>query len=167
MIGVLTLLFNIAFIVTACSYKPAEHENVEYIKEEFTFKFKNASDETCYVEIKGRSYIDDIYKGGNAAEANIDFPTVLRTEISAGTERSITVKDVVVSAKNKLKTYKYEPRFTINVSKSTSSTETILDGDKSFTSSSKEQYTKGTFIITKERNYSFYNSYKFKIEFKN
>ena len=158
MIGVLTLLFNIAFIVTACSYKPAEHENVEYIKEDFTFKFKNESGVRCYIEISG-----DALVGGKT----VSFSSVLKTEVPVAEEKSITVKDVVVSAKNKLETYKYEPTFYIRVSKSTSSTEVISDGNKSFTSSSKEQYTKGTFIITKERNYSFGNSYKFEIEFKN
>ena len=178
MIEALLVLLSVILIVTACPNRRSSGNNepnkpdygkTEYTKEEFTFKFKNESDATCYVEIKGNSsnssigsihYTEDV-------KAKIDFPTVLRTEISAGTERSITVKDVVVSAKNKLKTYKYEPRFTINVSKSTSNTDVILNGDKSFTSSSKEQYTKGTFIITKERDHGFYNSYKFEIEFKN
>ena len=167
MIEALLVFLSVILIVTACPRK-RDYGQAEYTKEEFTFKFKNASDTTCYVEIKGKSYIDHYsYNGWNLPEANIDFPTVLRTEIGAGKERSITVKDVVVSAKNKLKTYKYEPIFDIRVSKSTSSTEFISSGDKSFISHSKEQYTKGTFIITKERNYSSYNSYKFEIEFKN
>lgn len=154
MIGVLTLLFNIAFIVTACSYKPAEHENVEYIKEDFTFKFKNESGVRCYIEISG-----DVLVGGKT----VSFSSVLKTEVPVAEEKSITVKGVVVGGKSKLNTYDSQPRFSI---KAFGDDSRYTVGYKYFVSESKNQYTKGTFIITKKRNYSSY-TYKFEIEFKN
>ena len=141
MIGVLTLLFNIAFIVTACSHQPYEPEKVEYIKEDFTFKFKNESGVRCYIEISG-----DALVGGKT----VSFSSVLKTEVPVAEEKSITVKGVVVGGKSKLNTYDSQPRFSI---KAFSDDSRYQHGSKFFVSNSKDQYTKGTFHIKLESNY--------------
>ncbi|MGF7109634.1 hypothetical protein [Treponema pedis] len=153
--GVLVLVSAVLF--TGC---PDKYEEATYTKENITLKFKNETRESCYVEIKGES--KDV-KGGiisssitEGFKSEIDFPTVLKTEVPKG-EKSITVKDVVTSGKTSKKTKDYYPVFRIAVTDSNGTS-----GYKTFYSDSKDQYTGGTFKIKKEPGKNY-----FTIEFSN
>ena len=90
-------------------------------------------------------------------KSSFDFPAVLKTEIPVGGEKTITVKDVVVSGKTSKQTYLYNPRFGIHVIPESS---TYTDKWESFVSESKTQYTGGTFHIKLQGT-------TFKIDFEN
>ena len=88
-IGMLVVLVGTLFMMTGCGNKP-----FNYLKENVVLKFKNKTGKTCYVEISG-------YSDGLNLDGKQKFPSVLKTEIPAdGTEKTITVKDVTVIAKN-------------------------------------------------------------------
>ena len=149
MIGMLVVLINALFMITGCPYKPLGEP--QYTKENFVLKFKNESGKKCYVEISGRSYsTETVIANGENWKSSFDFPTVLKTEIpSDGTEKSITVKDVVVSGKSPNLSYFYDPRFTITVI----SDSYMYRGEiEDFVSKSKTQYTEGTFHIQLDGN---------------
>ncbi|WP_024470299.1 hypothetical protein [Treponema pedis] len=151
--GVLVLVSAVLF--TGC---PDKYEEATYTKENITLKFKNTTDKTCYVEIKGKS---KNVKGVATSistegfESTIDFPAVLKTEVPKSEEKSITVKDVVTSGKTSKKTKDYYPVFEITVTDSNGT-----GGYDVFYSDSKDQYTGGTFYIKK-------NVFGFTIEFSN
>ncbi|AGT44002.1 hypothetical protein [Treponema pedis] len=153
--GVLVLVSAVFF--TGC---PDKYEEATYTKENITLKFKNATDKTCYVEIKGKS---KNVKGVAASistegfESEIDFPAVLKTEVPNNQEKKITVKDVVTSGKTSKKTKDYYPVFEIKVT-----SDDGTGGYDVFYSDSKDQYTGGTFKIEKKNG----NNY-FTIEFSN
>ena len=142
MIGALAVMVGAVLMLTGCPDNPSEKP--EYTKDEFTLKFKNESGQKCYIEIKGRSYAAGGIIGLQGWENSFDFPTVLKTEIPVGGEKTITVKDVVVSGKTSKLTYFYNPRFDILVIP-----ESYAYTGKwvSFDSESKIQYTGGTFHI--------------------
>ena len=104
MIGALAVMVGAVLMLTGCPDNPSEEP--EYTKDEFTLKFKNESGQKCYIEISG----DSKPPFGTAVTPvdnwsySIDFPTVLKTAIPAGNEKTITVKDVVVSGKTSKET---------------------------------------------------------------
>ncbi|QOW62256.1 hypothetical protein [Treponema pedis] len=144
MIGALVLIISAVFMITGCPDQPIE--KVEYSKENFVLKFKNESGQKCYIEIKGYSRYPGGIIGGDWT-SSFDFPTVLKTEIPIGVEKSITVKDVVVSGKTSKLSYSYNPRFDIHVIPDSSM---YSDKWKTFVSESKTQYTEGIFHIKLE-----------------
>ena len=155
MIGALAIMVSAVLMLTGCYDNPSEKP--EYTKDEFTLKFKNESGQKCYIEIKGYSSTAGgplCYQGW---KDHFDFPTVLKTEIPVGGEKTITVKDVVVSAKTSKLTYLYNTRFDISVIPESSA---YTRGWASFYSESKIQYTGGTFHIKLEGS-------KFKLDYIN
>ncbi|QHX42524.1 hypothetical protein GWP43_02630 [Treponema vincentii] len=142
MIGALAVMVGAVLMLTGCPDNPSEKP--EYTKDEFTLKFKNESGQKCYIEIKGRSYAAGGIIGLQGWENSFDFPTVLKTEIPVGGEKTITVKDVVVSGKTSKLTYFYNPRFDILVIPESYA---YTGKSVSFDSESKIQYTGGTFHI--------------------
>ncbi|WP_024468139.1 hypothetical protein [Treponema pedis] len=141
--GVLVLVSAVLF--TGC---PDKYEEATYTKENITLKFKNATGNSCYVEITGKS---KVVKGATISagttkgfESEIDFPAVLKTEVPQNAEKSITVKDVVTSGKTSKKTKDYYPKFQITVTDNHGTS-----GYNVFYSDSKDQYTGGTFYIKK------------------
>ena len=147
-IGMLIVLLSI--IITACNGGVPEREKPEYTKQDITLKFKNESGVKCYVEISGDSSTGTVVH--YPWVGSIDFPTVLKTEILVAQEKSITVKDVVVSGKSHLNTCTYAPRF--NIKAFTDDSE-YRDGHRRIVSSSKDQYTRGTFHIKLKNNNTF------------
>jgi len=139
MIGMLVVLFSV--ILTACSSN--EPKKPEYTKENITLKFKNESGIKCYIEISGNSSPSSVLPF-SGWENIINFPTVLKTEIPDGMEKSITVKDVVVSGKTSSMTVTYQPHLGI---KAFCDDSKYKDGFKRFVADSKDQYTGGTFRI--------------------
>ena len=147
MIGILVVLLSVIF--TACNDGVAEREKPEYTKEDITLKFKNESGVKCYVEISGESCTFTI---GQTWISSFNFPTVLKTEIPVGQEKSITVKDVVVSGKSHLNTVTYQQRVNI---KAFSDDSKYKDGYKYLDSELKGQYTGGAFHIKLKDNNTF------------
>ena len=139
MIGMLVLLLSI--IITACDDGVPKREEPEYTEEDITLKFKNESGVKCYVEISGDSYTGTVHYPW---ADTIGFPTVLKTEIPVAQEKSITVKDVVVSGKTSSMTVTYQPHLGI---KAFCDDSKYKDGFKRFVADSKDQYTGGTFRI--------------------
>ena len=158
MIGALAIMVSAVLMLTGC-YDNYDNppEKPEYTKDEITLKFKNESGQKCYIEIKGysRAAASVIYFSG--WESFFDFPTVLKTEIPVGGEKTITVKDVVVSIKTSKLTYLCSTRFDISVIPESSA---YTSGWASFYSESKIQYTRGTFHIKLEGS-------KFKLDYIN
>lgn len=155
LIGILGVLIGTLFMMTGCEREPPEAP--KYTKENFVLKFKNESGKKCYIEIRAKSRP----AGGVIASAGWEnyfyFPTVLKTEIPVGGEKSITVKDVVVSGKTSYTTHLYNPIFDIHVIPE----ESMYDDNwETFSSESKDQYTGGTFRIKLQGN-------TFKIDFAN
>ena len=140
MIGILVVLLSVIF--TACNDGVAEREKPEYTKEDITLKFKNESGVKCYVEISGESRTFTI---DQTWISSFNFPTVLKTEIPVGQEKSITVKNVVVSGKSHLNTVTYQQRVEI---KAFSDDSKYRSGFKYLNSKLKDgEYTTGTFHI--------------------
>ena len=142
MIGALAVMVGAVLMLTGCPDNPSEEP--EYTKDEFTLKFKNESGQKCYIKIKGRSYAAGGFIVSQGWKDSFDFPTVLKTEIPVGGEKTITVKDVVVSGKTSKLTYLYNPRFDILVIPESYA---YTGKSVSFGSESKIQYTGGTFHI--------------------
>ena len=135
-IGMLVVLVGTLFMMTGCGNKP-----FNYLKENVVLKFKNKTGKTCYVEISG--YFDGLNSDGEQK-----FPSVLKTEIPAdGTEKTITVKDVTVIAKNSDHTYNCKVRFEM---KTTSIDTNVRTSYKTFYAETKDQYSNGIFHITQE-----------------
>ena len=155
MIVMLVVLIGTVFMMTGCPEQPIEKP--EYTKENFVLKFKNETGKKCYIEIKGSSSATVGVIASADWESLFDFPTVLKTEIPISGEKTITVKDVVVSGKTSNQTYLYNPRFGIHVIP-----EDSMYNDKweTFLSESKDQYTGGIFHIKLQGN-------TFKIDFTN
>ena len=153
MIEIFVVLLSI--MITACDNTSRygnilQEEKPEYIKKNITLKFKNESGVKCYVEISGESWISTI---GQTWSASFKFPTVLKTEIPVGQEKSITVKDVVVSGKSHLNTVTYQQRVNI---KAFSDDSKYGSGFKYLDSKLKDgQYTGGTFHIKLKDNNTF------------
>jgi len=144
MIGMMGVLFSAVLMITGCPDAP--REDPKYTKDEFTFKFKNESGQKCYIEISGDSkppFGTAVIPADNWSYS-IDFPTVLKTAIPAGNEKTITVKDVVVSGKTSKETYIYTPHFTIAVIPADSM---YAANRETFISEAKNQYTEGIFHI--------------------
>ncbi|UTC67882.1 MULTISPECIES: hypothetical protein [unclassified Treponema] len=134
-IGMLVVLFSTLFMIIGCGNKP-----FNYVKENISLKFKNETGKTCYVEISGFS------SSPNGDE--IAFPAVLKTEIPAdGTEKTITVKDVTVIAKNSDHTHNCKVKFSMET---TSIDANVRTSYKSFYADTKDQYSNGIFHIKKE-----------------
>ena len=141
MIGMLVVLLSVMLI--ACSSNKAE---VKYTKEDITLKFKNETGITCYVKISGTSRstlntINNVEKWEN----EISFPSISKTQIPIGGERSITIKDVVVSGKNSYREVEYKPSF--NIQAFSDDATHYKEKEKSFYSDSKTTYTGGAFHI--------------------
>ena len=150
MIGILVVLLSV--ILTSCNdgeIIEQKREEPEYTKEDITLKFKNESSVKCYIEISGESWISTI---DQTWSASFKFPTVLKTEIPVGQEKSITVKDVVVSGKSHLNTVTYQQRVNI---KAFSDDSKYKDGYKYLDSELKGQYTGGAFHIKLKDNNTF------------
>ena len=148
MFGILVVLLSV--ILTACGGVQPEREKPEYTKEDITLKFKNESGIKCYIEISGDSFI---YTVSDAWLGSISFPTVLKTEIPVAQEKSITVKNVVVSGKSHLNTSTYQQRVNIKAFSDDSKYE---NGYKYIVSSLKDgEYTGGTFHIKLKDNNTF------------
>ena len=144
MIGMMGVLFSAVLMITGCPYEPTE--TPEYTKDEFTFTFKNESGQKCYIEISGEATAPDLI-GYSGWTWNVKFPAILKTEIPAGSVKTITVKDVVVSGKTSKETHGYELRFGIHVIPDSSM---YYEKWANFISESKSQYTGGTFHIKLE-----------------
>ena len=158
-IGMLIVLSNVVF--TACSSK----KNV-YIKEDITLKFKNESGITCYIAISGCSNPESqVFGNVEQWQENIYFPSVSKTQIPIGGERTITIKDVVVSGKNSGRTMMYNQNF--NIIAFGDDPTRYKEEDKSFYSSSESQYTGGTFYIKLKEVDPREHIFKFDIDFIN
>ena len=157
MIGMMGVLFSAVLMITGCPDKLPEKP--EYTKDEFTFKFKNESGKDCYIEISGESIAPHLI-GYSEWKSEVKFPAILKTEIPAGSVKTITVKDVVVSGKTSKETHGYKLRFGIHVIPADSG---YYDQWKTFISESKSQYTKGIFHIKLEKN----NSHTFTVDYIN
>ena len=143
MVGIMVVLLNAVLMITGCPDKPKEKP--EYTKDEFTFKFKNESGKDCYIEISGKSNgWSTSYDAPAGWQHSIDFPTVLKTAIPAGSQKTITVKDVVVSGKTSKETHLYKPSFGIHMIPADSG---YYGQWKTFISEAKSQYTEGIFRI--------------------
>ena len=145
MVGALAIMVSAVLMLTGCYDNPPEKP--EYTKDEFTLKFKNESGQKCYIEIEGKSYAAGGVIALQGWESSFDFPTVLKTEIPVGGEKTITVKDVVVSGKTSKLTYLYNTWFDIRVIPESSA---YTSKWARFDSKSKIQYTGGTFHIKLE-----------------
>lgn len=141
MIGLLAVLVSAVFMMTGCPDKLPEI--AEYTKDEFALTFKNESGKVCYVEISGcsKNLTPFITPGWISS---LSFPTVLKTEIPIGGEKTITVKDVVVSGKTSKEIRIYKPEFRIHVIPDDSM---YYNNRQTFISESKSQYTGGIFHI--------------------
>ena len=107
-IGALTLMVSAVLVIASCK-TPADSalntgtEKVEYKREDIALKFKNDSSETCYVTIKGKTKWDVEATGISAASLDGSFtsefslPASPKTELKAGEEKQIVIKDVVTS----------------------------------------------------------------------
>ena len=146
MIGCFAVLVSAVFMATGCPGPDKLPERPEYTKDEFTFKFKNESGQKCYIEISGYSIAAHLI-GYSEWKSTIAFPTILKTEIPAGSVKTITVKDVVVSGKTSKETHGYKLRFGIHVIPDSSM---YYEKWANFISESKSQYTGGTFHIKLE-----------------
>ena len=157
MIGLLAVLVSAVFMMTGCPDKLPEI--AEYTKDEFALTFKNESGKVCYVEISGcsKNLTPFITPGWISS---LSFPTVLKTEIPIGGEKTIAVKDVVVSGKTSKETHLYKPSFGIHVIPADSG---YYGQWKTFISEAKSQYTKGIFHIKLEKN----NSHTFTVDYIN
>ena len=147
MIGMMGVLLSAVLMITGCPDKlPEKPEYPEYTKDEFTFKFKNESGQKCYIEISGESIAPHLI-GYSEWKSEVKFPAILKTEIPAGSVKTITVKDVVVSGKTSKETHGYKLRFGIHVIPDSSM---YYEKWANFISESKSQYTGGTFHIKLE-----------------
>ena len=107
-IGALTLMVSAVLVIASCKH-PADSasntgtEKVEYKREDIALKFKNDSTETCYVTIKGKTKWDVEKTGISAGSLDGSFtsefplPARPKTELKAGEEKQIVIKDVVTS----------------------------------------------------------------------
>ena len=141
MVGIMVVLLNAVLMITGCPDKPKEKP--EYTKDEFSLTFKNESGQKCYIEISGDSKAAHLI-GYSGWTWNVKFPTIVKTEIPAGSTKIITVKDVVVSGKTSEETHSYKPHFDIHVIPDNSM---FYEKWESFISESKSQYTGGMFRI--------------------
>ena len=141
MVGIMVVLLNAVLMITGCPDKPKEKP--EYTKDEFSLTFKNESGQKCYIEISGESIAPHLI-GNSEWKSEVKFPAILKTEIPAGSVKTITVKDVVVSGKTSKETYIYTPHFTIAVIPANS---VYAAYRETFISEAKNQYTEGIFRI--------------------
>ena len=146
MLGFFAVLVSAVFMATGCHGPDKLPEIPEYTKDEFSLKFKNESGQKCYIEISGDSIAAHLI-GYSEWKSTIAFPTILKTEIPAGSIKTITVKDVVVSGKTSKETHVYKQRFGIHVIPDSSM---YYEKWGNFISESKSKYTGGTFHIKLE-----------------
>ena len=165
-IGALTLMVSAVLVIASCK-TPADSalntgtEKVEYKREDIALKFKNDSSETCYVTIKGKTKWDVEATGISAASLDGSFtskfslPASPKTELKAGEEKQIVIKDVVTSCNRNGRVGEFFLSFDSNIG------ETIfVSGNKSSSVKSglfskpevrKAEYTTGTFHIKVEK----------------
>ncbi len=145
MLGVLVLLTCAVSLFIGCG---PEREVPVYTKENITLKFNNNSGISCHIEITGRADSGTIFDT-TEWKSWFDFPSVLKTEIPNGSEKEITIKDVVVYGKSKKREYKYNPVFDIHVI----SEDTVYKSSwNRFKAESKDQYSFGIFHIKKGKD---------------
>ena len=180
MIGALTLMVSAVLVIASCKH-PADSasntgtEKVEYKREDIALKFKNDSTETCYVTIKGKTKWDVEKTGISAASLDGSFtsefplPASPKTELKAGEEKQIVIKDVVTSCNRNGVVGEFFLSFDSNIG------ETIfVSGNESSSVKSglfggsvrKAEYTTGTFHIKVEKD-TYYGEDYFKIDLYN
>ena len=108
MIGALVVILGAVALISGCQQANGGKSNenskgLEYIRGDIALKFKNDSTETCYVTIKGKTKWD-VEKTGISAESldgsftsEFPLPASPKTELKAGEEKQIVIKDVVTS----------------------------------------------------------------------
>ncbi len=122
-------------------------EAPEYTKENITLKFKNESGKKCYVEISGYSDSGCVTSIMSPWMDSINFPSAPKTEIPIDGEKSITIKDIVVTGKTANESRAYLPVFNIKVYPQDSNYADYHSAKK-FKSGAKNSYTTGIFHIT-------------------
>lgn len=167
MIGALVVIISAVALFTGCpqgngGISGVENEKPEYIKEDITLKFKNDSTETCYVTIKGKTKWDVEKTGISAASLDGSFtsefplPASPKTELKAGEEKQIVIKDVVTSCNRN----GVVGEFFLSFDSNTFETIFVSGNESSSVKSSllsraevrKAEYTTGTFHIKVEKD---------------
>ncbi len=142
----LILVIGASSLFIGCGPEP---EVPVYTKENITLKFKNDSGLPCHIEITGRSDSGTIFDTTDW-ESSFDFPSVLKPEIpTGGSEKIITIKDVVVFGKSQKREYNYNPVFDIHV---ISEDSVYKSSWNRFKATSKDQYSSGIFHIKKGKD---------------
>ena len=170
-IGALTLMVSAVLVIASCKH-PADSasntgtEKVEYKREDIALKFKNDSTETCYVTIKGKTKWD-VEKTGISAESldgsftsEFPLPASPKTELKAGEEKQIVIKDVVTSCNRNGVVGEFFLSFDSNIGESI-----LVSGNESSSVKSslfskpevrKAEYTTGTFHIKVEKDTHYF-----------
>ena len=172
MIGALVLIISAVAFITGCpqanSGKSNENNKVpEYIKGDIALKFKNDSTETCYVTIKGKTKWD-VEKTGISAESldgsftsEFPLPASPKTELKAGEEKQIVIKDVVTSCNRNGVVGEFFLSFDSNIGEnifvSGNESSSVKSGSFSKPEVRKAEYTTGTFHIKVEGEIKYNN----------
>ena len=180
MIGALVVILGAVAFITGCQQANSGKSNennkgLEYIRGDIALKFKNDSTETCYVTIKGKTKWDVEKTGISAGSLDGSFtsefplPASPKTELKAGEEKQIVIKDVVTSCNRNgvvgefflsFDRYSYECVLVSGIEGS--SVKSGLFGG----SVRKAEYTTGTFHIKVEKD-TYYGKDYFKIDLYN
>ena len=169
MIGALVVIISAVALITGCqqanSGKSNENKNnkgPEYIREDIALKFKNDSSETCYVTIKGKTKWDVEKTGISAASLDGSFtsefplPASPKTELKAGEEKQIVIKDVVTSCNRNGVVGEFFLFFDSNIGESIlvngNGGNSVESGLFSKPVVRKAEYTTGTFHIKVEKD---------------
>ena len=167
LIGALVVIISAVVLITGCPQgnggkSGEENKKPEYIKEDITLKFKNDSTETCYVTIKGKTKWDVEKTGISAVSLDGSFtsefplPASPKTELKAGEEKQIVIKDVVTSCNRNGVVGEFFLSFDSNIGESI-----LVSGNESSSVKSslfskpevrKAEYTTGTFHIKVEKD---------------
>ena len=181
MIGALVVIISAVALFTGCpqgngGISGEENKKPEYIKEDITLKFKNDSTETCYVTIKGKTKWDVEKTGMSAASLDGSFtsefplPASPKTELQAGEEKQIVIKDVVTSCNRNGVVGEFFLSFDSNINQtifvSGNESSSVKSGLLSRADVRKAEYTTGTFHIKVEKDTYYYEDY-FKIDLYN
>ena len=181
LIGALVLIISAVAFITGCpqanSGKSNENNKVpEYIKGDIALKFKNDSTETCYVTIKGKTKWDVEKTGISATSLDGSFtsefplPASPKTELKAGEEKQIVIKDVVTSCNRNGVVGEFFLSFDSNIGEnifvSGNESSSVKSGSFSKPEVRKAEYTTGIFHIKVEKD-TYYGKDYFKIDLYN
>ena len=181
MIGALVVIISAVVLITGCQQANSGKSNenskgLEYIRGDIALKFKNDSTETCYVTIKGKTKWDVEKTGISAASLDGSFtsefplPASPKTELKAGEEKQIVIKDVVTSCNRNGVVGEFFLSFDSNIGEtifvSGNESSSVKSGLFSKPEIRKAEYTTGTFHIKVEKD-TYYGKDYFKIDLYN